>query len=151
MSLNRVPPTDTTSTIEQKEACMIANVQRAVFTSTRWLTTEELSKFVGLKEIDFRIRLNNWKSNNQIFTIESEGIEYLPEYAFNLQEKYRPIKILIDIIAVFGNSKNGWGIAYWFASNNGYLGGRRPQDLLIAEPDAVLEAAKDEQLEICHG
>ena len=37
-----------------------------------------------------------------------------------------------------------WQIALWFTSPNGSLGGRRPVDLLVDEPDLVLEVAEHE-------
>lgn len=44
-----------------------------------------------------------------------------------------------------------WGLAYWFASVNSFLGGKRPQDLLIDTPDRVVDAAKDEVAGVLHG
>ncbi len=42
-------------------------------------------------------------------------------------------------------------MAYWFRSDNSFLGGKRPQDLLASGPDRVIEAAMDEVQEIAHG
>ena len=47
--------------------------------------------------------------------------------------------------------KYGWGLAYWFASANSLLGGKRPQDVLATSPDRVLAAAADEMAGIAHG
>lgn len=35
-------------------------------------------------------------------------------------------------MGVFRGRKDDWGLAYWFASPNSFLGGKRAQDLLIA-------------------
>jgi len=37
------------------------------------------------------------------------------------------------VLSVFRGRKDEWGLAYWFASVNSFLGGKRPQDLLIDE------------------
>lgn len=42
-------------------------------------------------------------------------------------------------------------MAYWFRSDNRFLGGKRPQDLLASAPERVIEAAGDEVLGIAHG
>ena len=38
-----------------------------------------------------------------------------------------------------------------FQSVNGFLGGKRPQDLLATDPDRVIAAARDEVLGVLHG
>jgi hypothetical protein len=40
-----------------------------------------------------------------------------------------------------------WQAALWFVAANGWLGGRRPVDLLDAEQDAVVDAAAREAAE----
>ena len=42
-------------------------------------------------------------------------------------------------------------MAYWFRSDNSFLGGKRPQDLLASAPDQVIAAALDEIHGIVHG
>jgi hypothetical protein len=42
-------------------------------------------------------------------------------------------------------------LAYWFASVNNSLGGKRPQDLLIDQPQRVVAAAKDQVAGVLHG
>ena len=49
------------------------------------------------------------------------------------------------------DAKDGWGLAYWFASANSFLGGKRPQDVLLESPERVLAAAADEMAEVAHG
>lgn len=64
---------------------------------------------------------------------------------------FRPVKALAKIIENFGELKDGWDMAYWFRSDNRFLGGKRPQDLLASAPERVIEAAGDEVLGIAHG
>lgn len=151
MSLVGTDSLDVTSVIKRKEARMIADAQRAVLSSARWLTAEQLSKIPGFNAIDYSVQLEHWKYQKQIFTIQIEAIDYFPLYAFNPSESFRPVAALAETLSLFTESKDDWGLAYWFAGTNGYLGGRRPQDLLLTEPHAVLDAAKDELIGITHG
>ena len=64
---------------------------------------------------------------------------------------YRPAKGLVRVLKVFRGNKDDWGLAYWFASANSFLGGKRPQDLLISKPDRVVAAAEDEVAGVLHG
>ena len=64
---------------------------------------------------------------------------------------YRPLKEPTEIIKILGGKKDAWGIAYWFASINGFLGGARPHDVLTKEPRRVIAAAVDEAEDIVHG
>ena len=77
--------------------------------------------------------------------------DYFPGYGLDREAGFRPLKAMTKVIEVFAGSKDSWGMAYWFRSDNSFLGGKRPQDLLAAAPDRVIEAARDEVLEIAHG
>lgn len=134
-----------------RQARMMAVARQRVLESARWLTAEQVSVLAGFSSNNPSAQPNKWKSKGIIFAIHSKGIDYFPEYALNPAENYRPAKVLADILSTFKGSKDGWGAAYWFGSLNGYLGGARPQDLLLSEPDKVLSAAKREVAGIIHG
>lgn len=51
----------------------------------------------------------------------------------------------------FGATKSEWGLACWLSGVNGFLGGRRPVDLLATDPELVLSAARDEMAGVQHG
>ena len=74
-----------------------------------------------------------------------------PIYGLDPDSGYRPLKPLKAIIDVFKGHKEGWGVAYWFASTNSFLGGKRPMDLIRSEPSHVLAAAEDEVAGVVHG
>jgi hypothetical protein len=46
--------------------------------------------------------------------------------------------------------KDGWAMAFWFASPNTFLGGKRPKEVLSANPLGVLSAAKEEVSGVVH-
>jgi hypothetical protein len=71
-------------------------------------------------------------------------------YALNPSD-HRPRKELAGILDVLGDSKDGWGLAFWFAALNSFLDDERPQDLLAVAPEQVLAAARDEVAEVLHG
>ncbi|GJH22677.1 hypothetical protein CBA19CS22_39065 [Caballeronia novacaledonica] len=58
---------------------------------------------------------------------------------------------MTDVLKVFGSSKDGWALAFWFASVNSYLGGARPLDVLQSHPKRVIEAAEAEVEGVAHG
>jgi hypothetical protein len=122
-----------------------------VLESASWLTAAQLSKLAGFSARNPSVQPNKWKSKRQIFAIQIKGVDYFPEYAVNPRDNYRPLGIMGEVLEVFHGKKDGWGMAYWFASMNGYLGGRVPYELITTQPDAVLNAAKDEVVGICHG
>ena len=72
-------------------------------------------------------------------------------YAHDARAGYRPLKGLAKVLAIFEARKDDWGLAYWFSSANSFLGGKRPQDLLGAEPERVASAAEDELAGVAHG
>jgi hypothetical protein len=126
------------------EAKMTAHARSAVFASGDWLTAGQVAEMAGFSKTNPSAQPNKWKQNGAIFAVAHQGVDYFPSYALNPDAKYRPYKALADVIKVFGKKKDAWGLAYWFASVNSFLGGSRPQDLLANNPDQVIMAARDE-------
>lgn len=127
-----------------REAAMLARARNAVLSSGDWLTAAQVAEAAGLSSKNPSAQPHKWKKQGQIFAVNHRGIDYFPGYALDPETGFRPVVMLASIIDVFAERKDGWGMAYWFGSENSFLGGRRPQDLLISEPALVLEAAKDE-------
>lgn len=139
-----------TPAILLQEAQMIATARQEVLSSSRWLTAAQLSKIAGFSATNPSVQPNKWKTKKQTFAVQIKGIDFFPEYTLNPHENYRPAKVLSEIIEIFGNSKDSWSLAYWFAGVNANLSGQRQQDLVLANPTAVLEAAKVELAGISH-
>lgn len=134
-----------------KDAAMLVQARKAVLESGDWLTAAEVAQLAGLSTRNPSAQPNKWKKQGQIFAIRHVGIDYFPGYALDSDAGFRPVKALAMVIKVFAGYKDGWGMAYWFRSDNSFLGGVRPQDLLKAVPDQVIEAARDEVQEVVHG
>ena len=130
---------------------MLARSRKAVLDESDWLTAPELGKLAGFSKSNFSAQPGKWKKNRQIFTIKHRGVEYFPGYGLDLDNDYRPLKAMADVLATFGDAKDGWGLAYWFLSVNSFLGGRRPKDILTKDPTGVIAAAKDELEGVAHG
>lgn len=134
-----------------KEAAMLVRARKAVLESGDWLTAADIAQLAGLSTRNPSAQPNKWKKAGQIFAINHGGVDYFPCYGLDRDTGFRPVKALAKIIETFGGHKDGWGMAYWFRSDNSFLGGKRPQDLLASESERVIEAAIDEVQEIAHG
>ncbi|NLY26544.1 MAG: DUF2384 domain-containing protein [Alcaligenaceae bacterium] len=134
-----------------KEAAMLVQARNAVLESGDWLTAAEVAQLAGLSTRNPSAQPNKWKKQGLIFAISHNGADYFPGYGLDREANFRPLKAMAKVIEAFAGHKDGWGMAYWFRSDNSFLGGKRPQDLLATAPDRVIEAALDEIQEIAHG
>lgn len=136
---------------EIKEAAMLGNARKTVLESGDWANAVDIAKLAGLSSRNPSAQPNKWKKQGQIFAIKEKGVDYFPLYGLDREANYRPVKALAKIIEIFNAHKDDWGMAYWFHSDNSFLGGARPQDLLASAPERVIEAAMDEIQEVAHG
>lgn len=134
-----------------KEASLLVQARKAVLESGDWLTAAQIAQLAGLSTRNPSAQPNKWKKQGQIFAINHGGIDFFPGYGLDADTGFRPLKSLAKVIEAFEGQKDGWGMAYWFRSGNGFLGGKRPQDLLAEAPERVIAAAEDEIQKIAHG
>jgi hypothetical protein len=134
-----------------KEAAMLLQARKAVLESGNWLTAADVSQLAGLSTTNPSAQPNKWKKSGQIFAIHHNGIDYFPDYGLDRNKQFRPLKALSDVLKIFADHKDGWGIAFWFLSVNSFLGGQRPQDMLAKHSERVIEAARDEIEGVGHG
>jgi hypothetical protein len=133
------------------EARMTAEARKRVLETGDWMTAAQIAEAAGFSSSNPSAQPNKWKKDGQIFAVRHRAVDYFPGYALDPSTGYRPAKGLARVLAVFRGRKDDWGTAYWFASVNSFLGGKRPQDLLIGEPDRVVAAAEDEVAGVLHG
>lgn len=143
----KLPPTPN----ELKEATMLARARTAVIESGDWMTAAEIASAAGFSASNPSAQPNKWKRDGAIFAIRHNGIDYFPSYGLDPQSGYRPRKALAQVLDTFGDTKDAWGLSYWFMSANGFLGGQRPRDLLATDPERVIAAAADEREGVLHG
>lgn len=135
-----------------REAVMIGKARAAVLEGTEWVSASELADMAGFSASNPNAQPSRWKTQGKIFSVKpASGVELFPVFALDPHASYRPRKEMADIIAVLRDKKDGWGMAYWFTSINSFLGGKRPQDVLMTDPQKVLAAATDEVQAITHG
>ena len=134
-----------------KEAAMLVRARKAVLESGDWLTAAEIAQVAGLSTRNPSAQPNKWKKQGLIFAINHGGADYFPGYGLDRDTGFRPVKALARVIEIFAEHKDAWGMAYWFRSDNSFLGGKRPQDLLASAPERVIEAARDEVQQVAHG
>lgn len=134
-----------------KEAAMLVQARKAVLESGDWLTAADIAQVAQLSTRNPSAQPNKWKKQGQIFAINHGGVDYFPGYGLDPDTSYRPLKALAKVIEIFEGHKDSWGMAYWFRSDNSFLGGKKPQDLLASVPGRVIDAALDEIQGIAHG
>ena len=132
------------------EARMADHARRAVLSEGDWLTFAQIAERAGFSASDQSDQPDTWNKDGLIFAINYRNVDYFPGYGLD-PTTFRPIKAMAPVLEVFQGKKDAWGLAYWFASVNSFLGGRRPQDLLLTAPAEVLAAAKDEMAGVVHG
>jgi len=133
------------------QARMMVDAKSTILESGDFLPASEIASLAGYSAKNPSAQPNKWKKDGAIFAIQHKGNDYFPMYALDAEENYRPYKSLAEVLRIFGETKTGWGIAFWFAGLNSFLDDRRPQDLLESEPDLVIAAARDEVAGIRHG
>jgi hypothetical protein len=106
------------------------------------LTSKQLAELVGSRATNRAALANRWKAQGRIFAIEAGGQHLFPTFQFTEDGQPRPV--VAEILAAFGPTASGWQTALWFAGANGWLGGKRPVDLLEPAPAAVAAAARRE-------
>lgn len=133
-----------------RERQMEVKAKQLVLASTSWFTQAELANSTNMLLSEIEPHLLEWKSSGMLFSVHHEGAELFPSYAFN-HDEHLPMEELKLILSLFAGKKDGWGVAYWFASLNGYLGGKCPQDMLQVDPKRVSKAAEIEIAGVIHG
>lgn len=143
----KTPPTPN----ELKEAAMLARARTAVLGSGDWMTAAEIASVAGFSASNPSAQPNKWKREGAIFAIRHNGVDYFPSYGLDPQSGYRPRKAMAQVLDVFADTKDGWGLSYWFMAANSFLGGKRPRDLMASDPERVIAAAADEREGVLHG
>ncbi len=130
----------------EAQALMLAKAKVAILSSGSFLSPVEISHLIGCS----KAQLNGWQHDGRIFAIKDGGNVYFPLYAFSQGETH-PNLTVSTVLKIFGDTKSGWGVAFWFAAANSFLNDERPQDVLATDPQRVVAAAKNEVEGLHHG
>lgn len=143
-----VPPPE----VKLRLAQMRARAMDAVLTSAEWLTAAEIAELAGWTTSAANSKAAEWTKAKKIFSIDSDGTsERYPCYGLDPENHYEPHPALAEIIKILGKQRDGWALASWLASENSFLCGRRPKDILATEPEKAIAAAQDNADGIQHG
>lgn len=134
-----------------REAKMLTRAKSRTLNSGDWLTARDIAELAQFSSVNASSQPNKWKHAGKIFAIRHSGKDYFPAYGLDPQKSHRPQVNLAPVISVLAQITDGWGMAFWFGSSNSYLRGRKPKEVLMANPEEVLKAAQNEIYGALHG
>jgi hypothetical protein len=103
------------------------------------LTSHDISEVNGSRATNQAALANGWKAAGRIFALKVERTDRYP--AFQFGDDGKPLPVIATVLEIMGSEKP-WSVALWLVAGSGWLGGRRPVDLLRTDPDAVVHAAR---------
>jgi hypothetical protein len=119
-----------------------AEARKAFLAEFGALTSKEVAELAGSRATNRAALANRWKAHGRIFAIETGGQSLFPAFQFGEDGQARPV--VAEVLAALGPKAAGWQTALWFTGANGWLGAKRPVDLLESAPEAVAAAARRE-------
>lgn len=131
---------------------MLDHARRTVLASGEFRTASDLAELLQIESHKLNHQLSVWKDRNEIFSIGggTEG-ELFPKFAFDRNRDLHLFDAIPRILQIFGNKLSRLAIASWFIADCSYLDDQPPKDVLQADPDWVIDAARDEMEEVSHG
>lgn len=128
-----------------------AEARRELIDEFGLLTSTELarlhhSRAANAAALGYRLR-----KQGRVFAVDVAGDAQYPGFEFGSDGK--PLPVIAEVIAAFGEQLSGWDLALWFTGGNGWLGGARPVDAIRgsdADRAALLEAARQLAAELEH-
>lgn len=125
------------------------DIRAFVLREGEWIASGELSDRAHFTNRNRSAGPNAWKRRGKIFAVSVDGQDRYPDYAFD--EAWQPLPVIKRVLAIFDGTRTSWALAAWFATENSWLGGRKPKDLLNSDPLAVAEAALQARSGALHG
>ena len=134
-----------TSVTEQEMNERVARRHARVLDEFGYFTAEELAEANRSQASSRTVVVDDWRIRRHVFAVPhpdepARQRDVYPAFQF---EAHKPIDAVKAVLAAFGERRAPWKLALWFTSNNGWLpGSARPVDLLVSNPQAVIEAAQ---------
>ncbi len=116
-----------------------SRAKRAFVDSVELLTSAMIGELGGSSARNPSALASRWKAEGRIFAVSNKRADLFPVFQFDAHGHPRPV--IAEVLRHFTNESD-WGKALWWTSPSGWLGGRRPIDVLDEDPDAVVEAAR---------
>jgi hypothetical protein len=135
-------PAEEPSSAEIAQLRRNAEARKAFLAEYAALTSKQVAELAGSRATNRAALANRWKAQGRIFAIEAGGQSLFPAFQFGEDGQSRPV--VAEVLAALGPKTSGWQTALWFTGANGWLGAKRPVDLLESTPEAVAAAAHQE-------
>lgn len=133
-------PALTVSSAAAQQALRNAEARQELLNEFGVLDSEQVARLAGSAAKNRSATVSRYLAGGQVFAIEHRGGRYYPAFQFDPDGRPRPvIAQVLAALQPFG--LNGWEIALWFTTASGWLGDRRPVDLLDDDPDEIVAAA----------
>ncbi len=108
-----------------------------------YYTSAQLAERVGSRAANKSQFASRLKKGGTLFAVPFRGQSLFP--AFQLDSDFKPKPAIAETLRRLNQrGLKGWEVAFWFAANSSFLGGKRPLDLLDSKADLVVDAASRE-------
>jgi hypothetical protein len=119
-----------------------AEARTLLFTEFGALTAAQVAELAGSEAKNTSALAGRWRREGRLIAVEHRGTLYYPGFQFDGSGKPKPV--VAGVLRYLGPpAVTPWQQALWFTSTNGWLGGRRPVDLLDDQADGVVAAARE--------
>lgn len=126
--------------LDMKLAKLQARALERIYSGTRWLTADQIGTLGKHGTANPAAAAHRWKANDQLFAIRRDGRDMYPRYA--LGDDFTPLPVVKRVLKTLVNH-DPLRVAGWFESTSSFLGGKRPRQLIAAQPERVVQAAQD--------
>lgn len=111
------------------------------------LTSSEVAAAAGSRAANRASLANRWRDEGRVFAVRVGDQLLYPGFQFG--EDGRPLEVIGAALRELAPVRpTEWQTALWFTTPDGFIGDRRPVDLLTENPKAVIDAARLEADEI---
>lgn len=125
--------------LDEMRARLTQRTVEAVLGGTEWFTAAEVGALADPAAANRHAYASRLIKDGRVFAIERSGVKHYPRYAFD--PLGNPLPALREVLRIF-TGQSAFRIASWFESTSSALGGKRPRELLEADPTAVIGAAR---------
>jgi hypothetical protein len=112
------------------------------------LRSAEVAELAGSRAANRAALANRWRAENRVVAVPVGDELLYPGFQFTPEGRPHPtVGASLGILRSIPDLSE-WQAVLWFVGANGWLGGRRPVDLLDEDPGAVEDAARREAEEL---
>lgn len=124
-----------------------AEARSALLAEFGALRSSEIAQLAGSRAANRAALANRWRAEHRLVAVPVGDELLYPGFQFTSEGRPHPtVGAALEALRT-DPQVSDWQAALWFVGPNGWLGGRRPVDVLDAEPDAVADTARREAAE----